>query len=169
MPPRFFALAVTALFAFACSPDSPDNPSEERCAEPLPSRGTTVEGALELGEGDAGSFTSYEDGQQTVLIQGPQGGFMITPVLRADLGKMGTDGRCVYVSLAASIDGLDPIGLQVHVTELASSGSYLSTEPLPFLLAFDLNLLVGKSCTVSATWRDDDVSAIAQSTVVLVQ
>ena len=166
MKARTVVLVLLSFLALACSPDSSDSPGEERCVQPLPTRGTMVEGALAIGEGDAANFTSFEDGQQVVLVHGPQGGFMITPV---DQEKLGTDGRCVYLHLAASIEGVDPIGLDVHLTDLVGTNGHLTTEALPFLLSFDPNALVGKSCAVTATWQDDGVIATAQVSVVLVQ
>ena len=158
------------LLTLACShdPNSVDT-SDERCNAPDPTRGSQIDGVLAIGAGEGASFTSLEDGQPVTLIHGPQGGFMVTPVLRVDRAKMGTDGRCVYVQLGAAIDGLEPFTIDVHLSGLTADASHLTSEAIPFLLAFDPNTLVGKTCVLSATWEDDGVNAPAQSTIVLVQ
>jgi hypothetical protein len=161
---------VLPLLALACShdPNSADT-SDERCNAPDPTRGSQVDGALAIGMGEGASFTSLEDGQPVTLIRGPQGGFMITPVLRADRAKMGTDGRCVYVQLGAAIDGLEPFTVAAQLSGLTADASHLTSEAIPFLLAFDPNTLVGKTCVLSALWEDDGMTAPAQATIVLVQ
>jgi hypothetical protein len=169
-PSRAVVTLLLPLVALACShdPDSADT-SDERCNIPDPTRGREVDGALTLGEGEGATFAGLEDGQPMTLIRGPQGGFMVTPVLRVDQGKMGTDGRCVYTELGAEIDGLDPISVEAHLSGLTADATHLTSEAIPFLLAFDPNTLVGKTCVLSATWEDDGINATAQATVVLVQ
>jgi hypothetical protein len=162
-------MLATALVTVGCSGDEAPPQSPERCSAAAPTRSKATDGALALGQGDAAAFTPYEDGQAVSLVHGPQGGFMITPVLQADRAETTSDGRCVSVHLTAAIDGLPATELGVRLSEVTVDASHLTTDALPFLLSFDPSALVGKASTVSASLEDDGVAWSGEASIVLVQ
>jgi hypothetical protein len=163
------ALGCTLMVSaapLACSSTDP-HPAVTRCAEPT-GDGRAVDGAVALGLGDPQTFVAFEDGASVSLIHGPQGGWMITPVIRADQARLGTDGVCAYLDLEADVDGQEPLPLHFRLSELVEQGDYLFTEAIPFLLSFNVTALAGRSCVLSAAWQDDGRSATARASLTLV-
>lgn len=120
----------------------------------LPVRG---DGALILGELEAGDrLAAWSDGETVDLVDGFQGGYMVTPAVALP----GDSVSCATVRLEASVDG-NSLGAGVFAGSFQASfdGGSVS-QAFPALLGFDADSLVGGALTLTAIayteeWRSE--------------
>ncbi len=157
-----FAMALAA-----CSePGTP--PGDDRCppsyatADPVADKEAVSIGFY----GEAG-FELVTEGQTLAVVQGLQGGYMVTPAVRVDQAAFGTDGRCVLMDIEASVATGAHGNLHYEFLAPHLDGKYWLTDTIPLLLSFDPNGLDRASCSITAIWRDDDREATASVAVEL--
>jgi hypothetical protein len=160
---------VVALGLAACGGGGDDDGPPATCgsADAGPP-GDPVAGALAIGLGEPASFQVIGEDEAVELVRGPQGGWMVTPVLRVDASKLASDGICAHIEIGAVVDGADPLEYVLDVPQLAEDASYLYTDALPVFLSFDVTALVGKACTLSATVGDEGATASAEVRIGLI-
>jgi hypothetical protein len=139
------------------------------CTGPTPTKGTPVDGALEIGTGMGDAFRASADGDPAELVVGTQGGAMAVPVFRVDASALGTDGTCAYLKVIATLDdGSAPRNFDLRMPSSSPSEKYWFYTTLPLLLADSATELVGKTVTYNAAFRDDGQEADARVSLLLV-
>jgi hypothetical protein len=153
-----------SLLLAGCS--GPDDTRAKGCPA-SPSSFDAIEGAVGIGVvGDAG-FELIAEGQALPLVRGFQGGYMLTPTVRADEATFGTDGRCVQMDIAADVASGPAVEQHYRFAALKSDAGYWFSDTVPLFLATNPDELSGKSCTITATWRDDAVESTGAVAVLL--
>jgi hypothetical protein len=158
--------SFTVLLAACSEPGSP--PADDRCppsyaaADPV----ADADAVALLFYGESG-FEVVTEGQTLPMVQGLQGGYMVTPLVRVEQASFGTDGRCVVMDIEASVATGAHGQLHYEFLEPRPDGGYWLTDTIPLLLSFDASGLDGERCTITATWRDDDRVASASVEVEL--
>lgn len=122
---------------------------------------------LAVGLGAPANFEPFVEGQIVPIVLGTQGGYMITPVVRADQARLGGDGRCTALELVAEVGEASPVRLSFELARVEVADGYAFSGTIPFLLSFDPIALQGQLCLVSAFWRDDAREASAFVTIML--
>ncbi len=150
----WFAVIAT-LGLFGCGPGEPDReiPDDaERCVAEEDSGGALEARAVALGVGGAGSFRSFQDGEEAELVGGFQGGYMITPAVRVEAAGDSRDEACFQVHLEnALMEGGEVVpGALVNAT-FTRSGGFFYVDSLYDLLGFEPGSLQGKTLLLSAT------------------
>ena len=123
--------------------------------------------ALAIGTGSGADFRPIGDAGSLELVLGSQGGWMVTPTLEVDLLAMASDRVCVALRVEADLGAGEAPLLDVLLGELGESGDRWYSDPLQVFLSYDLAALEGRSATLVATFRDDDLVATSQVSVLL--
>jgi hypothetical protein len=164
------AALLGALAALGCGTanDPRRAPEPARCTRPSPSKAAPLDAVLEIGSGGPGNFRAHEDGDTTEIVIGSQGGYMAIPVFRVDAVAMGSDGQCAYLDVRAAVSSLAPLDYSVRLPDASPADPYWYFGTLPLFLSYELDAVVGKTVTYSATFTDDGMSASDEVTLLLV-
>lgn len=162
--------AALAPAVVACGGGESHQPvPDPTCTGPAPTRGTPIDGGLEIGTGTGDDFQASMDGDPTELVIGSQGGVMAVPVFRVDARALGTDGACTYLKVIATFDdGSVPLNFDIRMPNSSPSEPYWFFTTLPLFLANRASDIVGKTVTYNAAFRDDGKEADAQVSLLLV-
>jgi len=135
------------LLLTACGPNYPGEdlePEAERCAI-----GEDLEAGdreLSIGAGQGADFEPYTDGMEVPIVRGPQGGYMIIPVLRVP-ALADTEGCSVVDIDHGDVgEGIFP-GHKANLL-FTQIGGHLYTGHIYDLLAFEPALLDGTQLTL---------------------
>jgi hypothetical protein len=153
---RSLLAALVVLLPGCSEPGSP--PADDRCPPPLRDA-TPVAEALGIGFYGEDGFELVADGQMLPIVLGFQGGYMLTPAVRVDAARLGTDGRCVLMDIEAEVAGGPKVEQHYEFLTPHSNGEAWLTDTIPLFLSADLNAVRDKLCTITATWRDDELEA----------
>jgi hypothetical protein len=164
---RILGLLLGACGAVACSSPAETPAADSACDKPV-TREISVEGALEIGNGGPNDFEPILDGDDEELVVGSQGGYMVTPVFRIDASLLGSDGVCPMLDVTHAIETREPAAFSFRMRDQPAGDMYWFVGNLPLFLATDDADLLGKTCTLSATFRDDGRTASASVTTTLV-
>jgi hypothetical protein len=156
--------ALAVVLAGCSDPDG--GAPEERCP---PSTGAVdrVENALEIGFWGEDDFEPVSPGQMVPFVQGFQGGYMVTPLVRIDRTRFDSDGICAVMDIEAYVSAGPYQKLHYEFANPRSDGEYWLTDTIPLFLSGIPEPLEGKPCTLTATWRDDDLEATSSVEVQL--
>jgi hypothetical protein len=150
----YFA-AIAALGLLGCGPRDVDpvfTSDAERCVAE-PGEGGVVEAReVELGLGGVNAFRAFQDGEETEIVRGFQGGYMITPTVRVEAAGDTREEACFRVHFANVLVEGGEVGpgtlSQVMFTQ---SGEFFYVDALFDLLGYDLGDLEEKTLLLSAT------------------
>jgi hypothetical protein len=165
------APAAVALLVLACGGPSAgetgtDDPAG--CTDgTAPTR--SVAGAVKIGIGAQQTFAAYDEGSPAELVLGMQGGWMVTPTVRADGDLLGTDGACLYLDLDYGVVSDPPLKFHVRLPDAPSAERYWYFEGLPLFLSFDVASLEGRECRIAVTLIDDGHASTDEVRVTLVR
>lgn len=130
------AIALFAGWFTAC-----DAASSPQCA-PSDLDASAATGVVVLGEIDTGRFVSFDDDPQARLVLGTQGGWML--LVAVGLPPEWLDEPCIELSVMARFqdddEWLAPVSLRVG----PEPGGPAHVGPVPILLGFDADELVGR-------------------------
>ena len=150
----FLPSLILALSGCSEPPPAPSDVPEpaERCA--LAGDGPAEPRTVEIGELVDGAFHPYQDGDALPLVQGLQGGFMITPSVRISAAEDDPARLCVEVALENDIlDGEAPdlaAGVTISLW-VEAEGDHLVSGAIDDLLDLDPEPLVGKTLALTCT------------------
>jgi hypothetical protein len=133
--------------------ESPVPEEPEKCTEPVAE--DAIAGAIAIGIGEPADFRAFAAGETFELVQGPQGGWMVTPTIRVDAELFGTNGTCAYLDVAAELESIVAPPLHLRVPDSSPGERYWYFWGIPLFLSFDVKALPGLTCTLSATFFDD--------------
>lgn len=125
---------------------------------------TMGERSVRVGDGLPPGFVPYVEAGSATLIVGPQGGTMITPVLRVEAKPGETEGHCWRTTIKNTYDPSvaapeDADGLVVPIPYVLSEGAYYSDGAVWDLFSYDATTLRGSRLTLSATVEGADFTA----------
>lgn len=152
---RFAVIAVVGCIFLGCGhgeldPDAPED--AERCVAEEGSAGAVEARAVALGVGGSAAFRAFQDGEETELISGFQGGYMITPAVRVEAAGDSRAEACFRVRLEnALMEGGEVGPGTLSQVIFARSGAFFYVESLYDLLGYDSGPLEGKTLLLSAT------------------
>jgi hypothetical protein len=158
-------LGAVSVVLVACS-DPDGSLSGDRCLEPS-SKAESVEGALEIGFWGEGEFQPVTQGQRVPFVLGFQGGYMVTPLVRIERARFGSDGHCALMDIDANVAGGPHEMLHYNFAKPRLDGEYWLTDTIPLFLSSSPDPLEGKPCILTATWRDDQLEATSSVEVEL--
>jgi hypothetical protein len=158
-------LGATSVLLVACS-DPDGSSSGDRCPPPI-GKARPVENALEIGFWGEDDFEPVRPGQMVPFVQGFQGGYMVTPLVRIDRARFDSDGHCALMDIDANVSAGPHEMLHYEFVNPRSDGGYWLTDVIPLFLSGSPEPLEGKPCTLTATWRDDDLEATSSVEVEL--
>ena len=152
---RFAVIAVAGLMVVGCGPREPeaDVPDDaERCVAEDGSSGALEARVIALGVGGAEAFRVFQEGEETELIEGLQGGYMITPTVRVEAAGDSRDEACFRVQLENTLmEGGDIGPGMISQVVFTRSGEFFYVESIYDLLGYDEGELEGKTLLLSAT------------------
>lgn len=161
---RSTLLAAVLLAAAGCSSGDADEPTCESPQGALPQNG------IALGVSDAGSFRELEDQGTLELVLGNQGGWMVLPVMRLEMGDV--DVRCLGVGVGLELQILDSdLAAALPVAPVAFTevdGGWYS-DPLFLFLSLDVEELEGRRAALAArvaVGEDESVVEVDSLTLV---
>jgi hypothetical protein len=158
-------LGALAVVLAGCS--DPDGGAPEGRCPPPTGAVEPVENALEIGFWGEDAFERVRPGEMVPFVQGFQGGYMVTPLVRIDRARFGSDGHCAVMDIDANVSAGPHEMLHYEFANPRSDGEYWLTDVIPLFLSNSPDLLEGKLCTLTAHWRDDDLVATSSVEVQL--
>ncbi|HUS63725.1 MAG TPA: hypothetical protein VMZ28_04240 [Kofleriaceae bacterium] len=161
---RLAALLIAVIASSGCASDGADEPSCEPGDSALPESG------IAIGVGDPGAFREVEDAGTLELVLGNQGGWMVLPVMRLEMGDVDMD--CLSASVGVDLRILDSdLTAAVPETQVAfteANGAWYS-DPLYVFLSLDVADLEGQHAALAASVSlagDDAVVEVDDVTLV---
>jgi hypothetical protein len=149
------AIGMAAGCLIGCGPGElePEPPGDdaERCVAGEGNGGTPVAREVTLGTGSGATFRAYEESEETELIAGFQGGYMITPTVRVEAAGDTRPEACFRVWLQNTIvEGAEVGPGTLSYVVFTRSGDYFYVAPLFDLLGYEADPLRGKTLLLSA-------------------
>ncbi len=149
------AIAVVAGGLVGCGPGEldPEPPADdaERCVAEQGEGETPVAREVMLGTGSGATFRAYEKSEETELIAGFQGGYMITPTVRVEAAGDSRTEACFRVWLQNTIvEGAEVGPGTLSYVVFKRSGDFFYVETLFDLLGYEADPLRGKTLLLSA-------------------
>ena len=163
---RAVVTLVGSLSLCACGEASAERPEPKDCHEDATQEAPPA--TLEIGVGGPSNFQRLVDGASHELVLGSQGGWMPAPVFRVNAEALGTDGDCAFIDVDASVESFEPRSYRFELPALPFGDEYWFVGSLPLFLSTELEDVVGRRCSMTATFVDDRVGASAAVSVVLV-
>jgi hypothetical protein len=151
---RIAVIAAVGCGLLGCGPPEPDvvtADDAERCVADEGSSEVAETRAVALGVGGSAAFRAFQDGEETEIVRGFQGGYMITPTVRVEAMGDSRDEVCLHVLLEnALMEGGDVGPGMLAQVMFMRSGDFFYVDSIYDLLGYDLDPLEGKTLLLSA-------------------